>query len=343
MWIVLGQAQDVNPEFLTFAKQLGVRGVQVNTPRLPGDGYWEYDGIAELVARCTSEGLQLDAIEGVPIRFYDKAMLGLPGRDEQIEKMAKTIRNVGKAGVRYLGYHFMPLSVWRTQRAPSGRGGAEVTIFDAEQVDAALRDGTLLVSRRDLTSEHDSFVNLEMLRDGFECRADKLWDNYLHFAAALAPVAEEAGVICALHPDDPPVSELGGVARILTSPESLERAVTSIDSPNWQVLLCLGTVSEMGGEEAVIRAIRTLGHRRKIAYVHFRDVIGTVPRFQECFLGEGNYDPITAMAELRRAGFDGFVMDDHVPAVIGDSSYHHRARAYAVGYLEALISAARDL
>ncbi len=338
MRVVLGQTQDIDNEFLSFAKQLGLHGVQVNTPRLPGDGSWEYGGIAELVEKCASQGLELEAIEGLPIRFYDKVMRGLPGRDEQIANVAKTIRNLGRAGVRYLGYHFMPLSVWRTGNLPSGRGGAYVTSFDAGQVAVAARNGTLLISRRDLTSEHDSFVKGEGLRDGSGCRAEDLWENYRYFATALAPVAEQAGVICALHPDDPPVNELGGFPRIINTPPALDRAMSIVDSPCWQVLLCLGSVSEMGGEDAVLESIRVLGGRNKIAYVHFRDVKGTVPSFKECFLGEGNFNPMRVMAALQDAGFDGFVMDDHVPAVINDTSYHHRARAYAVGYLQGLIA-----
>ena len=65
-------------------------------------------------------GLTLEAIENVPIHFYDKAMLGLPGRDEQIEHYQTTIRNMGRAGIPILGYHFMPNSVWRTERIRAG-------------------------------------------------------------------------------------------------------------------------------------------------------------------------------------------------------------------------------
>lgn len=338
MRVVLGQTQDIDGEFLSFAKQLGLDGVQVNTPRLPGDDVWDYADIAGLVEQCARQGLRLEAIEGIPLGFYDKAMRGLPGRDEQIANVAKIIRHLGQAGIRYLGYNFMPLSVWRTARSPSGRGGASITSFDAGLVAQASRDGTLLISRRDLTSEHDSFVKAEASPQGNVCRAEDLWENYRYFATALAPVAEEAGVVCALHPDDPPVGSLGGFPRIFTTPESLDRAMSIVDSPFWQVLLCLGTVSEMGGEDAVLESIRLLGRRNSIAYVHFRDVKGSVPRFEECFLGEGNFNPTRVMAALQRAGFDGFVMDDHVPAVLNDTSYHHRARAYAVGYLQGLIA-----
>lgn len=154
----------------------------------------------------------------------------------------------------------------------------------------------------------------------------------------------------ALHPDDPPTAvPLGGVARILSSPEALERAhELSGGSPAWGLNLCLGSVSEMAGEHSVNRVIDFFGPRGKIVLVHFRDVLGTVPSFRECFLGEGNLDPAAVLRRLVGAGFDGFVIDDHVPAMVGDvdtwadtspEAYCSRGRAHALGYLQGTLHA----
>ena len=91
-----------------------------------------------------------------------------------------------------------------------------------------------------------------------------------------------------------------------------------------------------GGEE-VLDAIRFLAPRPKIVYVHLRDVKGTVPEFVECFLGEGNYRPARVIRKLRQHGFDGVILDDHTPALIGDSRYGHCGRAFAPGYIQGLI------
>jgi mannonate dehydratase len=131
---------------------------------------------------------------------------------------------------------------------------------------------------------------------------------------------------------------LGGVARILRSPAGFRRAMTIADSPAWKVLLCLGSTSEMeGGAAAVDEMIETFGPLGKIAYVHFRDVEGTVPAFREVFIGEGNYDPAAVMRALDRVGFDGFLMDDHVPFMAADSEYGHTARAHAIGYMQGML------
>jgi mannonate dehydratase len=104
----------------------------------------------------------------------------------------------------------------------------------------------------------------------------------------------------------------------------------------------------MAGEKSVNRVIDSFGPEGRIVYVHFRDVQGTVPRFQECFLGEGNYDPAAVIRRLAGVGFDGFIIDDHVPAMIGDedtwantgsTAYCSRGRAHAIGYLQGLLHA----
>jgi mannonate dehydratase len=111
------------------------------------------------------------------------------------------------------------------------------------------------------------------------------------------------------------------------------------DSDAWGLDLCLGCWSEMGGERAVMEAIDFFGPRGKILYVHFRDVKGTVPNFAECFIGEGNFNAARVMRALQRAGFTGFLLDDHVPFMIGDTDYGHRGRAHAIGYMQGLLAA----
>jgi mannonate dehydratase len=183
--------------------------------------------------------------------------------------------------------------------------------------------------------------------------AERMWDNYRVFLEAVLPVAEEVGVRLALHPDDPPTTRpLGGIDRILTSPAAMKRAwEVSGNSPAWGLDLCLGTVSEMAGEASVNEMVDFFGPKGKIFYVHMRDVQGTVPKFTEAFLGEGNYDPAAVLRRLASVGFDGFVIDDHVPAMIGDedtwadtasAAYCSRGRAHAIGYLAGILAAMGD-
>jgi len=344
MRIAVGQFNELADEKLIYAQQLGVPGVQMNTPKLPDNGgYWDYDDLVALREKTERFGLRFEAIENVPIHFYDKAMLGLPGRDEQIEKYQTTIRNVGRAGIPILGYHFMPNSVWRTSRTSPGRGGAHVTSFDMVLVETA-PDGkqSAFVAKRD---EKVDALWVKEEKSGDIVTEDQMWANYEYFMRAVLPTAKEAGVKLALHPDDPPVPMLGGVARLFKNVEGFQRAEQiALDLPSgdaWGLDLCLGCCSEMpGGAANVAAMIDHFGPSGRICYIHFRDVQGTVPQFAECFIGEGNFNAAETILRLKRVGFTGFLLDDHVPHMVDDSDWQHRGRAHAVGYMQGLIDMA---
>ncbi len=332
--VAIGQFHDLTEEKLRFAAQIGVKGIQMNNPRLPGDQSWEYKDIKALVDKTRKHGLAFEAIENVPTHFYNKVMLGLPGRDEQIENYQKTVRNIGRAGIPILGFHWMPNSVWRTERLAPARGGAGATKFDMKE----LKGKTKRQLRKYLPTTLGHSMPIYDEKDGI-VTADQMFANYKYFIEAVLPVAVEAGVKLALHPDDPPVPMLGGVARIFKEPDDFKRAWRlNPKSENWGLDLCLGCCSEMPGGAANVREmIKFFGPKGRILYVHFRDVKGSVPNFTECFIGEGNYDPAEIMALLKKTGFDGFLLDDHVPHMDDDTDWNHRGRAHAVGYMQGLL------
>lgn len=334
--VAIGQFNRLTEEKLRFAAQIGVKGIQMNNPILPGESRWEEKNIRALVEQTEAAGLVLEAIENVPTHFYHKAMLGLPGRDEQIENYLETVRNVGRAGVPILGLHFMPNSVWRTQRSAPGRGGAGNTRFNLADVEGRSKEE--LRRFMPTTLGHAASMPLFDEADGI-VTAETMWNNYTYFMDAVAPVADAAGVKIALHPDDPPVPMLGGVARIFKSVQDFQRAYARYaGNPSWGLDLCLGCCSEMPGGAANVREmIEVFGPKGRIFYVHFRDVQGTVPDFIECFIGEGNFNPAEAMSLLRKSGFDGFLLDDHVPQMDDDTDWNHRGRAHAIGYMQGLL------
>lgn len=319
MRVAIGLPSDATDEHLNYAKQLGCSGVVLASPaRLPGEARWEYEDLRALREWVEGHGLRLEAIQNWPARFFDRARLGLPGRDEQIENCQATIRNAGRAGIPILAYNWRPNPLYRTSTKP-GRGGAEVTVFD---LDAA----------RDLPLSH-----------GREFSAEEMWANYAYYIKAVIPVAEEAGVRLALHPDDPPGPPIGGVARIFSSFEGFERGSRIVESPSWSLLFCTGCWSEMGGTANVLRGIEHFGPRGQIAYVHFRDVQGTGDHFAECFIGEGQLDITKVLRTLQEVGFNGPLIDDHVPHLVGDTGWAPRGRAYSTGYLMGLLRAMEDL
>ena len=327
----LGQFREISDERLAFIKQCGVDDFQMNTPTLPGDGKWAYEDLAKLVEKSENVGLRLMALENVPNVFWDKIMLGLPGREQQLENMIETVRSIGKAGIPILGYHFMPNGVWRTSQNAVVRGGATATSFHLQQAVTADAD------------EQREYCRSPSVSDtvGQEKTEEEMWENYDWYLERILPVCEEAGVRFALHPDDPPVESLAGISRLFYKFENFQRAMDQFNSPMHGLDFCHGCWSEMRGGEGVTDALRHFGQRGQIFYVHFRDVQGTADHFTECWLGEGNCDPAESIRTLKEVGFNGFLIPDHVPHLIDDTDWGHRGRAWTVGYIKALLAAVK--
>ena len=320
MRVGIGQLRDPSRDQLRFIRQLGVddvifnfAGRAANVP-LSGDTSWDFQELVQLRNRVEDAGLRLAAIENVPLDFYEDIMLGGPQRDEQLDGLAETIRNMGRAGIPILGYNWMPNLVWSSSRTYPVRGGAEARAYDHDQM-----KGSPLTHDREYTEE-------------------EIWDNYAYFLERIIPVAEEAGVTICVHPDDPPVESLGGIPRLFRSFENYKRAMDLVDSPNHGVEFGLGVFSEMG--EDVIEVIEYFGGRDEIIYVHFRDVVGTVPRFYETFLDDpaSNYDEWAVINALADVGFDGVVIPDHVPTMSCDDPWA-AGRGHTVGYLNGMLRA----
>lgn len=324
MRVGIGQLRDPSRDRLRLIRQLGVEDVIFNfyatePAELPlsGESEWDLQELVQLRNRVEDAGLRLAAIENLPAYFYDDIVLGREGRDEQIEAVKRTIRNIGKADIPALGYNWMPNGVWSSSRTHPVRGGAEARAYDHAQ----LRDAPLT---------HDRAYHEE-----------EMWENYAYFVEEVMPVAEEAGVRMGVHPDDPPVESLGGIPRLFRNFENYKRAMDLYDSPYHGVELGLGVFSEMG--EDVTEVIRYFGERDEIIYVHFRDVVGTVPFFYETFLDdpEANYDEWEVVRTLEEVGFDGVLIPDHVPAMTSEDSWA-AGRGHTVGYIKGMLRAVQS-
>lgn len=325
MRLALGAVREVSDEMLRFAVQLGYREIVVNTPQnLPGDGRWEAADLIAMRNMIERYGLSIAAVENTPLGFYSDIMVGGPDASIQIENYKCTVQALGEAGVSVLGFHWMANDVWRTSLTTSGRGGARLTEFD-----------------------YDSLKDPERPTHGRVFTVAEMESHFQRFMDELLPVAESCGVRLALHPDDPPVEGLGGIPRLFWTHERLIKLVDEFGSSRaFGLEFCLGTVSEMGpGADTLLKDFVKRG---AVAYIHFRDVLGYVPKFQEAFLGEGNLDVVQILRDLLDLSFDGFIIDDHVPLLDGDpeitegwvtSPYAFRGRAYANGFLQGMVKA----
>jgi mannonate dehydratase len=309
---VLTPLSDYN---LALAAQTGVEEIVC---RYPGPDLALLDAAKE---RIEAFGMRLGVIEGLlPI---DNLKLG---RDDgtEIAQMKALLRRLGELGVPMVCYNFMAGTDWiRTSIDAPERGGAKVTAFDIAQLATARIPGRPPF-RADLEPGAAS---------------EQLWVHLEAFLAELLPIAEDAGVVLAMHPDDPPLPSLLGNDRIMHRVEGFERLVELAPSPSNKVAFCQGSFAEMGVDiPAVIRQLAP-----HIAYVHFRDVIGTAECFTETWQDTGQTDMAAAMRAYREIGFDGPIRPDHVPQMIGEDDgepgYTMLGRLFAFGYIRGLLHA----
>ena len=268
--------------------------------------------------------LRLSVIEGyLPI---EKIKVGRDDDGSDLDAMKTLIRNMGELEIPILCYNFMAGTDWvRTRLDVGERGGAKVTAFDVNDVERAKLLG------------HDGAGT--MVPDLESVSTDQLWGQLERFLTELVPVAEQAGVVLAMHPDDPPLPSFQNKARIMNSVEAFERLMELVPSPSNGICFCQGTFTTMGVD--VLSAIRRLGPH--IRYVHFRDVRGTPQSFTETFHDNGPTDMVAAMRAYREIGFHGPIRADHVPQLVGEDEgepgYTTKGRLFAWGFMRGLMQA----
>ena len=306
---------------MRLAKQMGMTDVVTTMPGLSmaperiQAPAWSYVDLLHLRNRVEAAGLTLSVIEGY--QLSDRITLGLPGRDDDIARVCETISNMGRVGIPIYCYNFMAVFNWlRTDTAARGRGNAIVTRFDAAEL-----------------------ANAPLTYAGQTSDA-QMWDNFRYFLHRALPVAEAANVKLALHPDDPPMSPVLGLARIMRSMDAFKRVLDIADSPSNGITFCQGNFAAMGDVD-IPQAIHYFGARKKLFFAHFRDVSGSVPAFEETFHDDGKTNMAAAMRAYIDIGFDGPMRPDHAPTMEGESNdtpgYMVRGQIFAIGYMRGLI------
>lgn len=300
------------------AKQLGVDHAVGGLPwEEKLEKPWDLMPLIRMKQRYADSGLALTVIESMPPS--NEIKLGTAGRDAEIEVFQQFITNMGAAGIPVLCYNFMAQFNWfRTSTTTRTRGGALVSSYDHSLMkDAPLTDAGLV-------SE------------------EQLWENLHYFMEQIVPVAEKARVKLALHPDDPPITPIRGVSRILTSSAALQRAIDLVPSDYNGITLCQGTLATAGDD--IPSVIRQFAKQDKLFFVHFRDVKGTPEKFEETFHDDGKTNMLESMHTYYEVGFNGPARPDHVPTMEGEDNtnpgYELLGRLYGIGYIRGLMEAA---
>jgi mannonate dehydratase len=272
-------------------------------------------------------GLSLAAIENLDPAIWHDVLLDGPKRAEQIEDVKTTIRRMGEAGIPVLGYNFSIAGVCGRVSGPWGRGGAVTVGMDGPVEDVAVPNGSVW-----------NMVYDQHAAEGFlpTTTHAELWRRLEAFLAEVIPVAEQAGVRLALHPDDPPMPTMRRQPRLVYQPYMYQRVIDAMPSKSNALELCVGTLAEMT-EGDIYQAVEEYCRQGKIAYIHLRNVRGKVPHYQETFIDEGEVDMTRILTILARNGFEGVVIPDHTPQMSCSAPWQ-AGMAHTIGYIAGVLA-----
>jgi mannonate dehydratase len=299
-------------EYLLYLKQIGLRWVSVGFPSQDSS----LEAIGKVNQRFRSLGLEIYSAQHLAYRSL-QIQLGKSGRDKQIETYCNFIRHIGKLGIPVSNYDFHPANTYTTAMVSSRRG---------------------YITREFNLQDFRSKV--EKQRFEREYSAKEMWEKYTFFVEAVLPVAEEANVKLALHPDDPPLAYMNGVAKLIVDYDGYRRAEEIAGgSKNWGILLCVGTWAEGGDQmgKDVFEMIKDFGGRGKIFQVHFRNVSSPLPVFHETFLDDGYLDMYKVMRAFREVRYSGSLLPDHIPHLISDDEHRRAGLAYSIAYMRSFL------
>lgn len=322
--IAIQTGADASDEDLQFFQQLGVEWAMVG---IRDPQQHNLDFYKHLVKRFGDRGIKIYRVANSSVHNVPEITLNLPGRDEKIGEFKQFIRNIGEAGIMYNTYAHMGNGIWSSGRV-EGRGG-----MDARSLDI-----------NDAIGHWNGKVFEGELTHGRKYSEEELWDNYAYMIRQIAPVAEDAGVRIGIHPDDPPVYPLGGIPRCMFGTfDGYKKAMEIADSPNIGVCLCVGCwleggVAGMGNTPA--NAIRHFAAKGQLFKVHFRNVSNPMPEpWAETLIDNGYQDMYEVMKALREVNFDGCIIPDHIPNMLGG---HRVGVAYSIAYMRALVQAVNN-
>ena len=354
--------------------QMGITDVIIKVnPTLTGlPDPWRHETLARIVGGLKIAGLKVVGLEGdpfdmSPIKEYGERGTGNGEREEALAHYRELLESMGRLGIRLLCYNFMAGQGWSRTGVREGRGGAQATYFSIEECLGRKEheDHKGLVPSASFAAKNNPVQGRLLISH------EQVWANYEHFIKSVMPTAERCGVRMALHPDDPCLPSLGGYARIFGSVEAYDRAYALHPSPSNAVTFCQANFKLMLGHQG--SGVRDQGSgigeqlstfnsqlstlenvarhfRDRIAFIHVRDVEGTVEDFTELFHDQGTTDQFSLMRTYRELGLDVPVRGDHVPEMEGDRllaadcipGYFTLGRLFANGYLKALLEGTEE-
>ena len=286
---------------------------------------WSLEDLRALRREVEAAGLKLEAIENFdPAHWYDVLLNG-PNKQAQLENLKTIIRRLGQAGIPIMGYNFSLAGVAGRVTGPFARGGAESVGLDGP-LDEPMPRGMVWNMVYDPHAPAGTVPSIT---------SEELWRRLADFLRELVPVAEEAGVTLAAHPDDPPTPTMRGQPRLVYQPQHYQRLLDLQPSPANALEFCVGTLAEMTAGD-IYETVDHYSRQGRLAYVHLRNITGKVPHYRETFIDDGDVDMVRVLRILKQNGFAGVIIPDHTPQLACAAPWH-AGMAYALGYIQAVL------
>jgi len=294
------------------------------------DKIWSVYDLLKIKQEINKNGLELEAIENFDPAHWHDILLDGPKKHQQLELVKQIIRNVGAAGIPVFGYNFSLAGV-------AGRTQGEFARGKALSVGMEGGDETRIPNGMVWNMVYDQNASTGYIPN---ISHEKLWDRLSFFLSELLPVAEEAGVKLAAHPDDPPLPVLRQTPRLVYQPQLYQKLIDINHSAANSLEFCLGSIAEMT-EGNVYDATEQYSKQNRIGYIHFRNVSGKVPNYHEVFVDEGDIDMIRILRILKENKYEGVLIPDHTPQMSCDAPWY-AGMAFAMGYMKAAIEMVRN-
>lgn len=290
VWI----SRDASVEEMRQVKQIGVDYIAMGGPSVP----WTEESLQEIMDRFEAEGL---TIVDMMIGGMSNTIFGREGRDEEIKDIKNSLRAAGAVGIPVVEYNFYADRLMEGYYEVKGRGGAGMTAFDYEYEGA-----------KDLPADPAL---------GIPQTEEMMWNSLTYFLEAVIPVAEEAGVRMALHPNDPPIPVASGHEQIMRTFEDWKRLIEIVDSPSNGMTYDPGVTRETG--EDPLEVLRYLGSHDRLNHMHYRNVIVEKPyvKYTEVFPDEGQVNMFAVMQEVYDLGYNRAIWPEHERALDYDKEH----------------------
>lgn len=283
-------------------RQAGAEGIVTALDHIPTGEIWPVADIEERKQQIEDAELRWSVVESVPLHNDIKTCSGNYRR--YVDNYQQSLRNLGAAGINRVCYNFMPVVDWtRTNLNYALSNSAQALRF--EMTDFAAYD--LFVLERDsaaksysadvvaraterfeaMPSEARAALEKNIIaglpggegsydRDGIRAEIERFSQfgnddyraNLFAFLEAIIPVAEEAGVVMAIHPDDPPFS-LFGLPRVVSTADDARALLDAVPSPANGLTMCAGSYGARGDND-LVAMIREFHDR--IYFVHLRNI-----------------------------------------------------------------------